>query len=604
MKQRTSLFFTVFFFFFFIFLIEKIVFIFTCYPPGVGFSTEDILMVLFHGLLQDLSASAYLTVIPTLLLLGSVWVRSEAIAKVMNMYFGIVLTLLSVVSVIDIVLYPNWGFRFDSELLMMLFKPKDLFIGVSSMELGIALLAIILLTILLFIFYRLIIRRKVLKLRLPFSMGKSFFMLLLLLGLLYFPIRGNFFAPMTDIEQAYFSNVQFLNHATVNPHLNLTYSFFDSKDNFKSQYQFYNKEEAENIFKDLNNPKSDSINQVLRIERPNIILFVLDGLSANIASDSIVAPNIYKYAKEGVSFSNFYANSIGADGGLVSVLSGYPVQPMANILNYPRKVRTLPSIPEVLQKEGYELSYYSDGKIDDPNLELYLKDACSIPRMYVGGDSVINKEEELRLDNYLMGKVYADLTTRIINGPYMAIVHDITADRSLSFSKKISDNSYLNTVAYVDSCLGSFIDSLKSTEMWENTLVIFTSSNVSKSYAQNMRKSEAQRFYIPMVWIGGALEKNNVKIGDYASQNDIAATLLAQLKVGYKDFKFSKNILSGDGNKFAFYIYKNGFSMLDTASVVIYDNDKNNVLELHGDPEIEKQAKVYYQNMYIDLGTR
>lgn len=604
MKQRTSLFFTVFFFFFFIFLIEKIVFVFTCYPSGVGFSTEDILMVLFHGLLQDLSASAYLTVIPTLLLLGSVWVRSEAIAKAMNMYFGIVLTLLSAVSVIDIVLYPNWGFRFDSELLMMLFKPKDLFIGVSSMELGIALLAIILLTILLFVFYRLIIRRKVLKLRLPFSMGKSFFMLLLLLVLLYFPIRGNFFAPMTDIEQAYFSNVQFLNHATVNPHLNLVYSFFDSKDNFKSQYQFYNKEEAENIFKDLNNPKGDSINQVLRIERPNIILFVLDGLSANIASDSIVAPNIYKYAKEGISFRNFYANSIEADGGLVSVLSGYPVQPTTNILNYPRKIRTLPSIPETLQKEGYELSYYSDGKIEDPNLELYLKEACAIPRMYVGGDSVINKVEELRLDNYLMGKVYADLTTRIINGPYMAIVHDITADRSLSFSKKISDNSYLNTVAYVDSCLGNFIDSLKTTEMWENTLVIFTSNNVSKSYAQNFRKSEARRFHIPMVWVGGALEKNNIKIEDYASQNDIAATLLAQLKVEHKDFKFSKNILSEEGNKFAFYIYKNGFSMLDTASVVIFDNDKNSVLELHGDPEVEKQAKAYYQNMYIDLGTR
>jgi len=606
MKQRTSLFFTVFFFFFFLFLIEKIVFIFTCYPPGIGFSTEDILKVLFHGLLQDFSVSAYLTIIPTILLLGSLWVRSDAVAKVMNIYFGIVLTILSSVAVIDIVLYPNWGFHFDSELLMMLFKPKDLFAGVSFMGLGIALLAIILLSILLYMLYRWIIRRKVLKLRLPFSMGKSFFMLLLLLGLLYFPIRGNFFAPMTDIEQAYFSNDQFLNHAAVNPHLNLVYSFFNTKDNLKSQYQFYSKEEAETIFKELmDTPQNDSIVKVLKVERPNIILFVLDGLPISLASDSIIAPNLHKFGNEGIKFRKFYATDSDADGGIVSILSGYPVQPMANILDYPRKLRTLPSISRTLKNEGYNVSFYTDGQINNSMLSSYLTDACAIPNIYAEGDSLANGNDKSDISDYLIDKLYADLTTRIINGPYMAIVHDLTSDKSQALSRKKNGDSYSGTVAYADSCLGNFIDSLRNTEMWDNTLVIFTSNEVSKVYQQDFRKNESQRFHIPMIWIGGALNKNNMTNSDYASQNDLATTLLSQLNIETKEFKFSKNILADNTNKFAFYTYKNGFSMLaDTTSVVIYDTDKDKVLELHGNPDIEKQAKIYFQNMYIDLGTR
>lgn len=606
MKQRISLYFTIFFFFFFIFFIEKIVFIFTCYPSGIGFSIQDILMVLLHGLLQDLSVSAYLTIIPTLLLLGSLWVRSDAITKVMNIYFGIVVTLISIVAVADVTLYPNWGFHFDSELLMMLRKPNELFAGVSLMGLGISLLAVIFLSILLFYMYRWIIKRKVLKLRLPFSMGKSFFMLLLLLGLLYFPIRGNIFAPMPDIEQAYFSNEQFLNHAAVNPHLNFVYSFFNRKDDLKSQYQFYSKEEAENIFNKLTYAsQDDNLIKALKIERPNIVLIVLDGISAKVASDSIVAPNLHKYGKEGLKFSNFYATGTDADGGIVSILSGYQVQPIASILDYPGKLRTLSSIPRVLKNESYNVSFYTNGKIENSALKSYLTDVCAVSQMYVEGDSLKRDADRKREGNYLIDRVYCDLTKKIINGSQMAIIYDFISDKSKDgFDKKFED-PYLNTVAYADSCLGNFIDSLNTSETWDNTLIIFTSNQASNASRQNLRKNEAQRFHIPMIWIGGALDKNNIANSDYASQNDLAATLLSQLNIENKEFKFSKNILSDKTYKFAFYTYKNGFSMLaDTTSVAIYDIDENRMLEQKGNPDVEKQAKAYFQNMYIDLGTR
>ena len=85
-----------------------------------------------------------------------------------------------------------------------------------------------------------------------------------------------------------------------------------------------------------------------------------------------VAVNMDKFAKEGILFSNFYANSFRTDRGLASIISGYPGQPSTSIMKYPEKTDKLPSIPRSLKNAGYSLEYYYGGDADFTNMRSYL----------------------------------------------------------------------------------------------------------------------------------------------------------------------------------------------------------------------------------------
>ena len=92
-------------------------------PIDAPFST--MLSVMGHGLTLDLSMAGYLTVIPALLLIASVWMREEIIRPILNFYFGIAAIFMSFCFVLNIGLYPFWNFPLDS-------TPFVLFFHISS----------------------------------------------------------------------------------------------------------------------------------------------------------------------------------------------------------------------------------------------------------------------------------------------------------------------------------------------------------------------------------------------------------------------------------------------------------------------------------------
>lgn len=337
-----------------------------------------------------------------------------------------------------------------------------------------------------------------------------------------------------------------------------------------------------------------------------MILFILESFSADVALDSVVAPNMARFAKEGIYFSNFYANSFRTDRGLVSILSGYPAHPTVAIMKYPQKTGSLPTITRSLKDAGYgNLSLYYGGDADFANMRSYFVGACGIKDVVSDKDFPLS--ERLTKwgapDEYVINRAYADLTTKEQSSPYFKTILTLSSHEPFDVPVTKFEEPFLNAVNYTDACLGSFVERFKASGQWDNTLIIFIADHAMQSYPKEANNSDPVRFHIPMVWIGGAV-KNPVVIPDYASQNDLAATLLSQLKVEHSDFKFSKDILNPDNRKFAFYSYVNGFSMIDTTGTVIYDNDRQSVIRQEGNPLLEKQAKAFFQTLYLDLGSR
>ncbi|MDR0575679.1 MAG: sulfatase-like hydrolase/transferase, partial [Tannerella sp.] len=532
---------------------------------GVDFI--DILQSLYHGLSLDMSMSGYLTIMPLLLMVASVWLRPDSPARIFNVYFAIVLSVIAIVTSIDLILYFHWGFHLDPAVLLYLQNPKEVIASGSFPEWVSGLLVAVVFLILSYYGYALIIRKFLLQFTAIRHRVKTCFILALLAGVLFLPIRGGVTVSTMNISHAYFSDRMFLNHAAINPMFNFMYSL-GKYDNFGSQYQFYDKNDVVRIFDSLRRQSEHSmVPRLLNTSRPNIILFILESFSYDVALDSIVAPNMYRFAKEGIVFKNFYANGFRTDRGLVSVISGYPSHPTAAILKYPKKTEALPAIPKSLRKNGYDnQSVYYGGDIDFANMRSYFVGACGIQDLISDKDFPV-KERLTKWgvpDRPLLERVSHYLTETRQQTPFLKIILTLSSHEPFDVPTDIFDIPFLNSINYTDECVGKFVSDLKSTDLWNNTLIVFVADHAMQSYPQGKSNYEKERFQIPMIWFGGAVGKPAI-ISDYGSQNDLAATLLSQLQIDYSDFKFSKDMLDPQSRKFSFYSYVNGFCMMDSS---------------------------------------
>lgn len=606
MKKRALFILYIFLFFIAVFLFLKSIFTIVHSSIGGGVSIGDFFAVLYNGLSMDMTTSGYLTALPALLSLVSVFIKPSIVKKIAAVYFMLVSIFISMIFVADIAIYPYWGYHFDSSIFLYISSPLDALASASLVEIILGLLGLILLAGgVWYAINKTLIPQfdRFAKLETGKKKSKAAFALLFATGLLFLPIRGGVTVSTMNVGRAYFSDNMYLNHAAVNPHFNLLYSLSKSE-RFDKQYQFYDRKKAESILGDLITHASDSTASLLKTSRPNIVLFILESYSAVAAYDSVVAPNFVNLAREGINFSNFYANSFRTDRGVVSVLSGYPAHPTAALMKYPRKTQSLPAIPKSLVKEGYTTSYYYGGDNDFASMRSYIVGACATENIFQDTDFPLSQ----RLtkwgvpDEFVLERVFDDLSGGKYKEPFMATVLTLSSHEPFDVPVNDLDDPYLNSVKYTDREIGKFVDKLKATDLWENTLLIFLADHCMQSYPHGEDVYSQKRFHIPMVWSGGAVKEAR-EITEFGSQNNLAATLLSQLEVDYSEFKFSSDMLNPSEPKFAFYSYNNGFSMIDSLGSVVYDNTSKKVLDQRGE-NIEEKAKSFFQMMYLDLGER
>lgn len=605
MKKRIFFILSTFIFHILVFLILKTIFTLVHASIGMEVSATDLFAVLYHGLPLDMSVSGYLTILPALLTIASLWIKPSIIKKILSAYWVIITILLVAIFIVDLVIYPYWGFHFDSSIFLYLQKPKEALASASIVEIIIGLIAFILLTIIIYWGVKKLLLNQIDRYskNREKNTGRSAIVLTFFTALLFLPIRGSITVSTMNVGHVYFSDNMYLNHAAINPHFNLLYSLSKSED-FEKQYQFFEKEKAESIFYELTHKGPDSTTYILNKKRPNIILVILESFSAQAAYNTEVAPNFVKIANEGINFTNFYANSFRTDRGLVSILSGYPAHPTVALMKYPKKTQSLPSIPKSLVKEGYESSFYYGGDVDFASMRSYIVGACATGKVFSDKDFPLKTRITKwgTPDEFVFEKVFEDINNGMYKEPFITTMLTLSSHEPFDVPEQILTDPFLNAMHYTDQQIGLFIDKLKASKYWDNTLIVFLADHAMQSYPAEAKNYEPSRFHIPMVWTGGSVE-NAKEITEFGSQNDLAATLLGQLQLDYSDFKFSNNMLAPKENKFAFYSYNNGFSMIDSTGTFIYDNDGNIILTQKGE-NLEEQAKSFFQMMYLDLGER
>ena len=573
-------------------------------------SWTDWFSVIGHGLPLDLSLAGYLTILPGLLLIASAWTDSRILQLIRRIYFTIISILLSCIFISDLGLYGYWGFRLDTTPLFYFFSsPKDALASVSLWVVAGGILAMAVYAALLYFVFSWILVNEKRPLKIPYRRLSVSGVLLLATGLLFIPIRGGFSVSTMNLGRVFFSADQRLNHAAINPAFSLLDSFSRQAD-FDKQYRFMPAEEADTLFSGLTDkPVTDSIPRLFNTERPNIIMIILESFSSHLmetlGGEPGIAVNMDEFAKEGILFTHFYANSFRTDRGLVSIISGYPAQPTTSIMKYTRKTQSLPSIPASLKKAGYDLQYYYGGDADFTNMRSYLV-STGIEKIVSQNDFPVS--ERLSKwgvhDHILFHRILTDLKTEPQQEPFFKILQTSSSHEPFEVPYSKLSNAKLNAFAYTDSCAGDFVRQLKETPLWKNSVVIFVPDHLGV-YPESIDHLSPERYTIPLILTGGAV-KEPQRITAYGSQIDIAATLLAQLGLPHDDFTFSKNILNPSSPHFAFFTFPNIFGMVTADNEVVFNCESNTVAMDEGTHQGENlnKGKAYLQKLYDDLAKR
>ena len=605
-RGRVSLFISLFLLWTFIGVLSKLVFlaVYASIIDGIGVS--DWWDVIWHGLVLDVAIAGYLTIIPALFFIASLWIESKTIGWIWKGYVGAVAFISSLAYVANIALYGFWGFPLDNTpLLYIKTSPSDAMASVTTGQLIGGLLAVCASTV----FIYLLITRLV-KLPKAQQNGKPLLqtiVILLLTALLIIPIRGGFGAGTNHTGAVYYSTNIRLCHAAVNP----IFCFIESvthDEDIADRYRFMDDKEATDIFGNMTCTalRGDSVGEFsLRGENQprNVVVIMLESFSKYIMTEAGhvkgITPNLDRYSREGMYFTSFYANSFRTDRAIVSILSGLPAQPTMSVMDIPHKSTALPSIASAMGKAGYNSTFYYGGDTNYSNMKSYF--------MGTGFQNVVSDKDFPKnlhtgkwgvADGPVYERILKDMISSDKKEKHLRVVMSESSHEpfDVPFKSHIKEPE-LNAFYYADKCLGEFVEAMKKQVDWDNTLVLIVPDHLG-AYPLNIDNYALWRYEIPMILLGGKITAQQVET--IGCQTDIPATLLGILGIEHNEFLFSKDILDAKAPHFAFFTFPDAMGMVTEENTVIYDNALNKaVLDDGSEKELnKKRVQAYLQKLY------
>lgn len=588
------------------FIISRIIFLFYHFDQASSLSFRELGTILFLGLRMDFAITGYWLILTGLLLTAPVQ-NIKFIAR-LHGFFTVLLLLISVtIVIVDLELYSHWGFRMNTTPLF--YAGPEAVASVNLIRLTIMLvLFIALLFTFIYFYFKFISKKFSSLLPLPFVWAPVMF---LITGCLFIPIRSSFSVAPLNTGVVYFHKTKtFPNHAGIN----VVWNFFrslSSNDGLKYPGNLFEGSNPEEVVRKM--VRSENPNtSFLSAAKPNVILIILESFTSKIIEPlgglPNITPRLNQLVHEGILFDNFYASGDRTDKGLIAILSAYPAQPLSSIIKFPEKTQSLPYLPKSLANLGFTTSFVYGGDIGFANMESYLTTA---------GFSHITEDDDFdeSIDNSKWGVADHFVFERLLQesdsakNPFFKVMLSLSSHEPFEVPMepvirgKDEQSLFLNSCFYADKSLGAFIDQAKKTNWWKNTLIVITADHGHR-FPNAEELKDKERFKIPMLWLGGAITKQDTVIHTISGQTDIANTILAQLGNTQVVFPFSKNILDTKVTPFAVYVFNNGFGYLDATGETIYDFDYKNYIKQESNAEGIRAGKAYIQSLFNDYNTR
>jgi len=533
----------------------------------------------------DLSGFAYFNGIPFVFLVLSLlsftpkWqIIFVKLTKISVWFFAVIS---SIIFSSELTSYYEWRSKLSSKIFIHFETPDEIFRTSSGTYTWWFLLYVVLQLIVFYFLYRWLIKSKTIqeikqKLMLKLGYFLSFFVVgCTFLGL---ALRGGWQEIPISATNAYYTNSQITNDLSVNSvwnFIHMTYEHFNT--DYAQYYKNVPESEANQILKNLYQVdlEVDTLN-IFKTKQPNIIFVTLEGWSADMIEPlgglKGITPHFNQLTKEGLLFTQIYATSETSETGHTSIYSGYLTLPKVAMSTESAKCRKMPSIIHALGN-NYESSYYFGGDLAYGNIGGYMNE-IGWKRLTDENDLDLQPKGNLGIHDEAMFPYYYSEIKKA-NRPYIYGLFTQSThspyDMEWPFLEDYPTDDYTRSMNYADVQIKKFTDSLKLLPDFDNTIVVFIADHGKTNFVNNNRYTDGY-YHIPALFWGGALVDSikGKQINKIGSQVDIVKTLLTQLDVNTKQFKWSKDLLNPSTKEWAVITTSYTYGIKTPKGTVIY----------------------------------
>jgi len=596
------------------FFLERLIFL-IYYSERISYlGINEIILTFWRALRLDVSMAGYVSVIPALVYISLLFFPSfkfpKIVAKTYVLFFVI---LFSIIAISNLNLYREWGSKINFRALdIAIESPKEAIASTSSSPVILMLSILFAFTILAIylsskvILYKITDRSK--------SFGIRIILSFLTVSSLFLAIRGGWQLTPINQSMSYFSAEPVLNHAAVNTHWNLIQDILNNKFGNDNPYKYFSQKQSKDIVSGLFKKPSEPTTKILDIDRPNIVLIILESYTARFIEDlggeKDISPNFKILASEGILFENIYASSGRTDKGIVATLSAFPSQAIRSIMKQNDKQERLPAITQEFVENAYSSSFYYGGESEFFNMKSYILSHGY--KKLIDKHSFDAKDMNSKwgaYDEKVFLKNLSDLDQE--KQPFFSTILTLTNHEPFElpseprFKGDDVDSKFRSTSFYTDSCLGAYINAAKQKSWYKNTLFVIIADHGHR-IPGNLTEYDPDRYRIPLLFFGELIkpEFKGTRVNKTGSQTDLAATLLNQLNIDSKRYFWSKDLLNPGTPEFAFFNWDNGFGFANNEQIISFDNIGKNIISrknLSGsasDSILTNNGKAYMQEVF------
>jgi phosphoglycerol transferase MdoB-like AlkP superfamily enzyme len=571
---------------------------------------SDTVLAFLYALRLDLSTTCVALFIPYVLWVIQQHYKSRLWHQINKYYNTSIIILVSLLSMANIKMYGEWGTLLNARALKFLMYPKEILHSISIWAVMLLLSACALFA------YIAIRAYKNFTANFSYPIENKWMRLIqavFILPILIIFYRGGFqLAPINE-SSAYYSTVDINNQIATNNVWYLIHSIVEANDD-KNIYQSLDAEKARKKKEDLYAVNDSSFQKILKTDKPNIIFIILESWTADViealGGEKNITPHFNQLQKEGILFTNMYGSGTRTDQGLVAVLSGFPAQPNNSIITTPSKSQGLPSFTKIMEAEGYHSSFYYGGEIEFANMKSYL--------LSTGFENIVDiesfKSAEMSSkwgarDEHVLSKQLADLKNA--EQPFFSTLLTLSTHEPFDVNIQSPFNGtddaslFKKAAYYTDLCLYNYFEEAKKQTWYNNTLFVLVADH-GHHLPLNRSMDEPESRKIASMIIGGAIldSLRGTELSIICNQNDLPASILAQLNLKSNEFEWSKNVFNSSAKQFAYYSQENVLGWITPNEPLVYSLKNNKLIS----PEIVdstiqtsvelNNAKAYLQTLY------
>jgi len=550
----------------------------------------EVLSVFWYSLRLDVVAASYLILFPFVLLLVQSLYSPRWLNHINKIYTLFFLLVYSLITITEVGIYDEWKTKLPAKALMYLNHPGEIYNSSPTGTFFLLVIILILMVAVGFYLYNRIFYSNLIKIKRNWIFTLLF--LFITPGFILIGLRGGVQQIPIVQSNSYFSKHNFLNIAATNSGYNFLHSYYENQKNFgKNPFIFFPQAEANATVNKLFEVEKDTTLSFLTTERPNIILFIMESWSADLFETlggiEGITPEVKKLGQDGIFFTNMWANGTRSEQGMASIFSGFPAHPISSITIQPDKYRQLPSMVHILKEQDYFTSFYFGGQLIYGNIKgyVYFNEFDRVTEIY-DFDNNIPQGKLCVHDEFVFERQLSEVSED--HQPFFSTIFSSSTHSPYDMPMNIKgflddkfDNLYVNSAYYADSCIGDYIRKARNKDWYDNTLFIIIADHSRETYRHwNYYSSDYHKIF--MLFYGNVIneEFRGTIVSKFGSQVDLSATLLSQLNLDSKEFKWSKNLMNPYSQDFASVAFEEGIGWITPYGKFFYDKRTNRYYDL------------------------